>query len=32
MADGWRGLSGEAQIPLTAEWQEHIFEFAIKTN
>lgn len=32
LADGWRCLSKEAQIPLTADWQEHTLEFAIKTG
>lgn len=32
LADGWRSVSKEAQIPLTAEWQEHTIEFEIKTK
>jgi hypothetical protein len=32
LADGWRTVSKEAQIPLTQEWQEHTIEFEIKTN
>ena len=31
LADGWRRVSKEAQIPLTGQWQEHIVEFEIKT-
>jgi hypothetical protein len=31
LADGWRSVSKEAQIPLTAQWQEHTIEFEIKT-
>jgi hypothetical protein len=30
--DGWRRVSKEARIPLTAEWQEHTIEFEIKTS
>ena len=30
LADGGRGISKEARIPLTAEWREHIVEFEIK--
>jgi hypothetical protein len=32
LADGWRRVSKEAQIPLTAEWQKHSIEFEIKTK
>lgn len=32
LADGWRRVSKEAQIPLTAEWQEHSIEFEIKNT
>jgi len=32
LADDWRGVSKEAKIPLTQEWQEHIVEFEIKTT
>jgi hypothetical protein len=32
LADGWRTVSKEAQIPLTDEWQEHAIEFEIKTT
>jgi hypothetical protein len=31
LADGWRRVSKEAQIPLTEQWQEHTIEFEIKT-
>jgi hypothetical protein len=31
LADGWRKVSREAQIPLTKEWQEYNIEFEIKT-
>jgi hypothetical protein len=32
LADGWRRVSKEAQIPLTEQWQEHTIEFEIKTT
>jgi hypothetical protein len=32
LADGWRGVSKEARIPLTKQWQEHIVEFEIKNS
>jgi hypothetical protein len=32
LADGWRRVSKEAQIPLTDQWQEHSIEFEIKTT
>jgi hypothetical protein len=32
LADGWRRVSKEAPIPLTAEWQEHTTEFEIQTT
>jgi hypothetical protein len=32
LADGWRSVSREAQIPLTAKWQEHVVEFEVKTT
>lgn len=32
LADGWRGVSKEANIPLTEQWQEHTIEFQIKDN
>jgi len=32
LADDWRGVSKEATIPLTEEWQEHHIEFEIKTT
>ena len=32
LADGWRGVSKEARIPLTEQWQEHIVEFEIKNT
>jgi len=32
LADGWRLVSKEAQIPLTEPWQEHSIEFEIKTK
>jgi hypothetical protein len=31
LADGWRRVSKEAQIPLTEQWQEHTIQFEIKT-
>jgi hypothetical protein len=31
LADDWRKISLEAEIPLTNEWQEHSVEFGIKT-
>ena len=32
LADGWRKVSKEAQIPLTEEWQGHSVEFEIKNT
>jgi hypothetical protein len=32
LADGWRRVSREAQIPLTGQWQEHTVEFEIKVT
>ncbi len=32
LADGWRLVSKEAQIPLTEQWQEHSIEFEIKSK
>jgi len=32
LADDWRRVSAEAQIPLTEQWQEHAIEFEIKTR
>ena len=32
LADGWRGVSKEARIPLTEQWQEHIIGFEIKNT
>lgn len=32
IADDWRTISKEAQIPLTQEWTEHTVEFGIKTT
>jgi hypothetical protein len=32
LADGWRSVSQEAQIPLTEQWQEHTVEFESKTK
>jgi len=32
LADGWRSVSKEGQIPLTEEWQEHTIGFEIKTK
>jgi hypothetical protein len=32
LADGWRRVSKEAQIPLTEQWQEHTLEFEVKTT
>jgi hypothetical protein len=32
LADDWRLVSKEAQIPLTEQWQEHSIEFEIKTT
>ena len=32
LADDWRLVSKEAQIPLTEQWQEHTIEFEIKTT
>lgn len=32
LADDWRKVSKEAEIPLTSEWQEHNIEFEIKTT
>jgi hypothetical protein len=32
LADGWRGVSKEARIPLIKQWQEHIVEFEIKNT
>lgn len=31
LADDWRLVSGEARIPLTAQWREHRIEFEIRT-
>ena len=32
LADDWRLVSKEAQIPLAEQWQEQIIEFEIKTT
>jgi hypothetical protein len=32
LADDWRGVSKEAEFPLTKAWQEHKVEFEIKTD
>ena len=32
LADDWRAVSKEAEIPLTEQWQEHSIEFEIKTT
>jgi hypothetical protein len=32
LADSWRRVSTEAQIPLTTDWKEHTVEFEIKTD
>ncbi len=32
LADAWRGVSKEAKISLTEEWQEHVVEFEIKST
>jgi hypothetical protein len=32
LADGWRGVSQEAVLPLTKAWQEHCVEFEIKNQ
>jgi hypothetical protein len=32
LADDWRGVSKEAEVPLTKAWQEHKVEFEIKTD
>jgi len=31
VADGWRGVTEDQTLPLTAEWREHVIEFEIKT-
>ncbi len=31
LADGWRGVFKESEIPLTDEWQEHVVEFQVKS-
>ncbi|MCB1209322.1 MAG: DUF4832 domain-containing protein [Verrucomicrobiales bacterium] len=31
VADGWRGVTEDHTLPLTAEWREHLVEFEIKT-
>gem|GEM_PF-2633785 len=30
MADGWRGVTEAAPVPLTAEWREHVVEFIVR--
>jgi hypothetical protein len=32
LADDWRGVSKEAEFPLTKAWQEHKVEFEVKTK
>jgi hypothetical protein len=32
LADGWRGVSKEAELPLTEAWQEHCIVFEIKSE
>jgi hypothetical protein len=32
LADGWRRVSKEAQIPLTEQWREHTIKFEVKTS
>lgn len=32
LADGWRKISEVGRIPLTADWQEHRFEFEVESS
>jgi hypothetical protein len=32
VGDGWHGMTKETQIPLTAEWQEHVIEFEVQSS